>query len=640
MLNIPDSIKGLFQADGVRKNFRASFPNGELPDITNENIVQESVRFTESLCSQDVLKFGLSEASVMEFETVDVPNMYGMQIRCSCEIDVSSLDGSQLSAIAAGSYDGELVRLTDSDLGYPFYRVPYGLFRVESCPRNHEVMAKRQVTAYSASFASLAKSLPGIPEQLSAETLLLDPAALLAQATGTNLSKTKIDPYVYPAPSSWAPLYDSSGAAYYLRFYEARESVSIGGIVSEVFDLLLGSQYIGIPPCDFFSAEIRYDPEKHYALGKAVANCLTEAGYRFLYNNEKEQIFSNNEEALLSTHPRLFWPVICATSTVASDVADGFPHWQKIKSGKLHPIVHRGAADSNYAFCELGQNDAPDYENGLFYFGATYAGKAVTHIGISRSGESFEDDTKLKLDKPIGLQLDEVNVDSLTAYTLQTRAPIRLLVENTGEANPAFDQNNADNSARAYQRYSFAIDPVGIVDGWLELNAQFGKVDRYGQLKAIRLSDAAPVDLQPAQYESFWWDEYNVEPIGKIAAAFTDEEGNTQEFAYRIGPGASTYDMSANAVLQQLYGGSVSAVQQLLAERFVPHLGPVNFTPIELDMQGLPYLEDGDYLTVTAEDDTVARSYNMRHELRGVQMLAASVTSVSGEIIDSEEGNE
>ena len=46
MLNIPESVKNLFKTDGVRKNFRVRFPDGELPDITNSSIVQESVRFT------------------------------------------------------------------------------------------------------------------------------------------------------------------------------------------------------------------------------------------------------------------------------------------------------------------------------------------------------------------------------------------------------------------------------------------------------------------------------------------------------------------------------------------------------------------------------------------------------------------
>lgn len=108
MLNIPESVKALFKTDGVHKNFRAHFPNGEMADITNESVVQESMHFTESICSQDVFRFGLAEASVLEFETVGVGNMYGMTIEASLEIDVSSLTPAEIAAIEAGTWDGTL----------------------------------------------------------------------------------------------------------------------------------------------------------------------------------------------------------------------------------------------------------------------------------------------------------------------------------------------------------------------------------------------------------------------------------------------------------------------------------------------------------------------------------------------------
>lgn len=150
MLNVPSTIQSLFGSNysGVRKNFRVHFPNGEYSDITNESIVKESVKFTESLCSQSPFRFGLAEASVVEFETVGIGNMYGMLIECAYEIDTSSLSAAQISAIQTDPGDGTIVLVGNSDLGYGFYRIPLGLFRVESCPRNHEIMTHRQVTAY------------------------------------------------------------------------------------------------------------------------------------------------------------------------------------------------------------------------------------------------------------------------------------------------------------------------------------------------------------------------------------------------------------------------------------------------------------------------------------------------------------
>ena len=80
MLNIPEPIKELFKRDNVLKNLRVTFPNGEHDDITNDQIIKESMSFTESLATGAPVVFGLCEASVISFECVGVDNINGMQI--------------------------------------------------------------------------------------------------------------------------------------------------------------------------------------------------------------------------------------------------------------------------------------------------------------------------------------------------------------------------------------------------------------------------------------------------------------------------------------------------------------------------------------------------------------------------------
>ena len=133
MLNVPDAVKELIKSDSVRKNFRVHFPNVEMADLTNENIVAESVRFTESICSGETFKFGSADASMIEFETVGVPNILGATIECSMEYAVP--DNLQATY---GTW----------------YSIPYGVFVVDSCPRNHKSMAHRKVTAYSRRFTN------------------------------------------------------------------------------------------------------------------------------------------------------------------------------------------------------------------------------------------------------------------------------------------------------------------------------------------------------------------------------------------------------------------------------------------------------------------------------------------------------
>lgn len=95
MLNIPEEVKRLLKQDSVRKNFRVHFPNGEYDDITNGNLVAESVVLTESLCSEQNIKFGLCEASQLEFETIGVGNIKGCEIEAFIEVDISNTEISQ-----------------------------------------------------------------------------------------------------------------------------------------------------------------------------------------------------------------------------------------------------------------------------------------------------------------------------------------------------------------------------------------------------------------------------------------------------------------------------------------------------------------------------------------------------------------
>lgn len=92
MLNIPEEVRNLFKDSDVKKNIRIHFPNGERPDIINDNIEEESLSFTESICSQSELKFGLCEAPVLEFSTAEIENIKGMEIEASIEVDVSTAE--------------------------------------------------------------------------------------------------------------------------------------------------------------------------------------------------------------------------------------------------------------------------------------------------------------------------------------------------------------------------------------------------------------------------------------------------------------------------------------------------------------------------------------------------------------------
>ena len=146
MLNLHPIIELLFSS--AKKNFRVTFPNGGT-DIKNDQIVSESVKMSEGVCSENVFRFGAMERSSIEFDAVGISDITGQTIACYLELDCSSLSAAELNAVDDAQYDGELVRSASSDLGYPFYRIPYGGYIVQSADRAQGSHDRRHVSAMS-----------------------------------------------------------------------------------------------------------------------------------------------------------------------------------------------------------------------------------------------------------------------------------------------------------------------------------------------------------------------------------------------------------------------------------------------------------------------------------------------------------
>lgn len=568
MLNIPESVKALFKQDGINKNFRVHFPNGELSDITNADIVQESVRFQESVCSHDVFKFGLTEASVIEFESVGVANMYGMTIQCFNEIDCSSLSAAEIADIEAGTWDGTW------DGTNKVFAVPYGVFRVESCPRDHQAMAHRKVTAYtkdadvSIPFWENAKLTYTFnkfaPYTPNAKRLAL---SLLGQNSETALISAGLTKTAYTTHGTnthsetiTLPLNGGGTVTRYLKTYS--DTYTLQG--DTLFNVSIGNGNTFLAQiCDYFE-QFDLDYEQIGSL---------------------EEFFAATLGRRQAVTPTLGYPYSGAGAFRTRTLSENLPCF--------YPYLNNKATMNGRLF-------------------------SITRIEIrTTAGQSTPDTTIL----PIG-------EDPLTVYEYSDSNPLNITLSfaETGR------------TSRQYVTFADAYDPREITNGLLELMAWFSVNLRNGGKAVSRISNSSPVAFTPGDYSQMWWDEYNVEPIGTIRYSFTDEAGEEQIVDYKFGDGASIYDMTDNAVLKAMSGASPDVIESLLDTYFVPHLAAVNFVPIDLAARGLPYIEAGDALSVTAQDGTVCNSYALRREMNGVQVLTDQIDSQSGLIIDSEEG--
>lgn len=612
MLTIPSTVQALFKTDGVYKNFRVHFPNGEFPDITNDNVVQESVKFTESLCSQSTFKFGLAEASVLEFETVGIGNMYGMTIEAGIEIDCSSLSAADKTAIASGTWDG-----TWDSVNEMFY-IPYGTFRVESCPRDHQSMAHRQVTAYSESFPNLTE-YPGLPEFTYASSIYVRQSALEATAFGTGLvyqSSTSTE-----TSNSHTYFWDSNGAQLSFDLYDYDEATPSERNMFKAVPILYQFHYTWDTLPSFISVDMpSYNATAYEAFGVAVAKAITDAGLDITYNQNKEKIFDSNETALRRHAPWLFYP--CYITTLLTKNAVSYDEViQKVEPGALVPVICRSDTKANAGFwCQNGT-----YMVGSSEFASIQKLTQGSDIRIRIGNQYLTPTLTGCLTSPA----------TVTFYGLSTYdAPIA--IKSTGTQKIQYIRSASDITSKAISNgtYINSIDYIKLINGLLETRAQFLKTDRFGGFERLRLDDSSPISVSPGDYAECWWDEYDIDPIGTVVVNYSNEDSAENATNITISTGASVYDMTGNEILANISGADLSTITNLINTNFAPYADDVAFIPTELTMQGWPWIEAGDALQITAEDGTVVDTYALRIEMDGIQHLQSVITAEGGEIIE------
>lgn len=159
MVNWPLELRRLYKKHSIPKRFRLHFPNGERPDILNENIEEESMVIHQRLCSQERLKFGMCEAATMECNVFDIEQKWiidenGNRVRNpnplrgnikGCEVEViQEIDISSCSSNFIAEYGK-----TAEDVPWPYFEVSFGKFTIESCQKTANTDT-RKLTGFDA----------------------------------------------------------------------------------------------------------------------------------------------------------------------------------------------------------------------------------------------------------------------------------------------------------------------------------------------------------------------------------------------------------------------------------------------------------------------------------------------------------
>lgn len=602
MLNVPEEVKALFKRDDVYKNFRVHFPNGETADFDNSSIVSESVKFTESLCSQQSFRFGLTEASQISFTAVNIPNIRGVTIECALDIDVSSLGMTWINAnLSPDGFDflSLACYLNDSEDG-GFYRIPYGRFIVDTCPRNHESMWKREVTAYTERIEDSFSN----PFQI---------ASMNAFYPGANTYTQNVKPLVMSA------LYYQNPDALLSKGY-TKESITISSIEQSVIIPLTLKTTGGASKTINFS--IYFSSTKMWDAGSYQYDGTSLYGVTKTGTEEYPDVLQGAIEAL--------------ESIGINASASGFDSLRSIVEFALptrgHFVREKFTVNSQieYADIEIPQNSTLMYPS-------TKEAESMSLCEMHRVEISNETDLEYIYSVYFPSVLFDKYVDSNSSGVVEQ---FMLSFDSTLETKRKY-------GSHVVECYSFAnaFSVPEIVRGYLELQCKFGSPARVGGMEITLLDNSNPIELLPDNYSELWYDETTISPIGFVELNFKDETGNDQEITVQIGSGSSIYDLRDNEVLANMAftiskseaEAGITIQSKLIAflnSIFTPNIPDLTFVPIELSKKGLPYLEAGDAIEIETEDGQIVPSFILRQTITGIQFLSADVESSNGEAME------
>lgn len=112
MLNLTDEQKAMFYSSGYYKGYRMVFDDINLT-IDNEIIHQESVKITQSICSDEELSLGGCIAFSIEFEVSEVMDKDVTGLEFKCYMDVEDAEGNTVLTIPMGVYRVDSAKCVD-----------------------------------------------------------------------------------------------------------------------------------------------------------------------------------------------------------------------------------------------------------------------------------------------------------------------------------------------------------------------------------------------------------------------------------------------------------------------------------------------------------------------------------------------
>lgn len=691
MIDIPKRAKDLLYSDTALKDYIIHFPNGEMADLTNENLVEENCTFTESICSSQNLTFGIVESPVIKFECVGVGNFKG------CTIEVS-------------------ITVREADDSYS-YNIPLGIFTVSQCKRQAD-MEHRQVVAYAANinddlvlksdfiatlgYAWHAKTIPtrlyisSIEKQFFYDkTQIMEDARYGSDTVvqqreykysdGTTKFRMMVDvknayrvsdlegmtkPAMKHRSTELHEKYDyykvigdfreyrASCEAFYQKvvgcfneFISLKKGSNAENTEADVLDFFQKYTQDMLPtivvdiPTTYTREKANYDAEENYLGGTVWGDYNPKATDR---PDDGHFGGINRENRYIQNSPIMTSDGCVYNSSLTYQVG--------LLNNKL-PTEWYHAASSSYA-------KFPVEVEFKFYDSA----KESITLTLNASGIQVKTASEIT-HKTIAYELtsgsERIETSDYDRIDFQRKNKIsKKRKKLTLDANHKWTSKETMETAR--KEFSSDVSSISdiqiknIMASYAELQGKFGRINRYGQFEYIKVggsdglvpsttlypsiglhpSGASAGNIYPTKYLDCWYEDLEIKQIGRIQCSFFDinNEGAETELVYDLVDDFSndkytTYIIQNNWLLNNgLY--SEEDVLNIL-ENMKANVKDIKYTTCSITMVGRPDIEVGDVILVTTEDGKIFETPVFRRTLSGIQLLRDKIEvkatdSVSG----------
>lgn len=681
MLNVPEQVLNALKSDSVRKSFKVHFPNDEHEDITNENVVSESVSFTESIFSGDELKFGACESPYIEFETFGVGNLKGAKIECSIGVEYTDVSEEE-SHEATESNDYNVLSKYNSTFDLSegdelIFHIPSELAQYivdvrvnyRQSPYDSYFTLSEDKTIASIIWQDVfnTKGLFGLTGQVYIEvngevsdvyTIGIEKHVSYYIPLGVfivdsckkqgDMTHRKFVCQSYRSFKNVAIPRTTKMALQQLLFADQSFKLPIGSIIDGMFTSNAEYEPLTIT-VDAYEEVIQIDNTRTLTIYYDSVNLPASANsLKFVYANLNDYTLNNFRNAINALREQLegIYDLndLKGKNYIKPKLAyrKSSSTYYNIEGPEFYPWgvfdVFTEAIPLPYFHFEYGRNKYK-YEiiNNPFdtlvakSSGIDYTESDTRTFYIFRS-YVFDDGTT----PPIGV---DWNYHSASMPVSRVFVGVNDLPSYSYFAIPTQYTKVGSQPIKVYSLAQDFLENLSIqeyIEDYAELLGLFGKVTRTGQLELVSINDnfVTPNDeLTPHDYESLWYDDYESKPIRRIECSFIDQNN---EPGYAVNsilypprePGTyKTYNISDNYFIKNNRFEDEAEVISMLHTLMEPNIKDVSYMPMELTMKGRPDIEAGDVLTITLADGTSITGFVEKRTINGIQALSDNITS-------------